>query len=175
MKRLIVRLFILLFAFTSVVFSGGCNKENDLIKKSDKDISLKSGGPNSNMRTLWIEFDLYGNIRYIWCGYPPANCLPTVIVYSKAESKAYELFIQAYQSESVNKFFSSKDWVSLFPDLNLLPDALAGLQSGNIILHLIKGTNDNLDYYVGLPKDVSINSKWKGLEKCVLVVDSSSL
>jgi len=150
----------------------GCTKEKDETNQLPKGDIHKSGAPV--MELLYV-IRYNGEIIWCICDSPPYNCLPPVIITpSKSPgANAYTQFIQAFTNNDTRKFFSSDASKFLFPNLQLLPDAVLGLQNGEIVLHYIKGTNDNFDYYVGLPKEVDFNSEWDGMEKCVLVIDNS--
>jgi len=163
--------FTILIIFITFAFLG-CNKEKDETNQPPKDGTLKSAA----LRRLIIEYDIHGRVTFITCdAFWDGNCLPTVIITPSDAlvAKAYNQFIQAFNNNDTRMFFNSNATKILFPNLQLLPDALRGLQTGDIMLYQIKGTNDNFDYYVGLPKEVDFNSEWKGMEKCVLVVGSS--
>jgi hypothetical protein len=142
-------------------------------KQTMTDDGLKTA-PKPEMRTLYGE-----GYPFIGCAEPPRNCLPTVIINGSSQLKstsklkiAHNDFIEKFKNNKVAEFFNNGDYLTLFPEISQLPDALYGLQKSEIVLYHILGGNDGLDYYIGLPKEIKFNSNWQGLEKCVFVVNN---
>lgn len=165
---------VMLFSIIAISL-GSCKKSNDTIE--DEQTIMNDGLKtvlDQPMRTLY-------NVDYpfIGCAEPPHNCLPTVIIEGPAPLKSaskrkivYNDFIEKFKNKKVAEFFNNGDYLTLFPKISQLPDALHGLQKSEIILYHILGVNDGLDYYIGLPKDVKFKSDWQGLEKCVFVINN---
>lgn len=167
---------ICVILFCSIVVSmSSCKKENDSISSEqtiNKENLITATEP---MRTLYENTN--GHIVY-GCAEPPGNCLPTVIITPVLKSSnaylktTHDDFIEKFKSNKVADFFNNGDYLTLFPQIIKLPEALEGLKKSDIVLYHKIGTNDEYDYYIGLPKSVKFSSDWKGLEKCVFVINN---
>jgi hypothetical protein len=164
-SMLIMSLFFIAITFTS------CTKEDET-KATAEQINIVKTAPKPEMRTLYMAGPMV-----LGCAEPPANCLPTVIITPtqlKSTSNldiAYNSFVDNFNNGKANEFFKSDDYLLLFPEVNSLPGVLNELRNSDIKLHHQKNKQDGFDYYIGLPKKVDFNSDWKGLEKCVFVVN----
>ena len=162
---LLMSIFFIAITFTS------CTKEDETTSTIEQ-ISVVKTAPKPEMRTLYMAGPIV-----LGCAEPPANCLPTVIITStqlKSTSNldiVYNNFIGKFNNGKANEFFKSDDYLLLFPEVNSLPNVLIELQNSDIKLYCQKSKQDGFDYYIGLPKNVDFNSDWKGLEKCVFVVN----
>lgn len=166
--KIIFSALVISIFFIAVTFIG-CTKEKDNSIAIEQENVFKYVQP---MRALYQPSPgVYG------CAEPPRNCLPTVIITSaqlKSTSKldvAYNDFIDKFNKGKVNEFFTSGDYLSLFPQVNSLPNVLNELRNSDIKLYHQKNKQDGLDYYLGLPKNTNFKSDWIGLEKCVFVIN----
>ena len=125
------------------------------------------------MRTLYMNGDIV-----LGCEIPSKNCLPTVIITPPQKSSdvalkaAHTDFVEKFKNNKIADFFNAGDYLTLFPQISKLPDALNGLKKSDIVLYHKIGANDGFDYYIGLPKGIKFSSDWKGLEKCVFVINN---
>jgi len=170
MKNIKILFSTLVFSvfFVSSIFVG-CTKENDTPKNKQTNYNMKTS-VEPVMRTL------YNNPLGVYCEPPALNCLPTVIIIAFPNKDAsplelaYADFIAKFENNNIQDFFKTGDYLTLFPQILILPNVLTELQNSDIILHYQKSEVDGYDYYIGLPKNVTFESDWKGMEKCVFVI-----
>lgn len=183
--KFLTKLFVLAMAI--LVLAIGCKKENQAIM-SDNEIN-KEFKEAPRMRLLWgyyVSVPPWHNellFMPLGCHWPPANCLPTVVIYGDAIDgtdpqqmaieASYENFTTAIENGNMNRFIQTTEAVTLFPDIVLFPDVISGLANSEIIMHQEVG-EDGLDYYICLPDSVDYTSNWLGLEECVFVIDNQS-
>ena len=179
------KIFYTLILIISILFISGCTKENINIKDSVKPPTLKES-QNPKMRKLYSFYYINGLGQgpgqiILGCFWPPMACLPTVTIYANPiddgsieVKNTYNNFINAFNNNKINEFFSSGDYLTLFPELIYMPDVIDGLCSSKIILHYDIGSDDGFDYYIGLPDSVNYLSDWQGEQKCVFVIDNQS-
>ncbi|OQX82270.1 MAG: hypothetical protein B6D64_00885 [Bacteroidetes bacterium 4484_276] len=181
-----LRIGILLSLAISLLILG-CSKEHpDNINVNSNTSTLKS----SDMEMLYLiyQYDDWGNyigVIVLGCWWPPDNCLPTVVITGSAPNDgsssseadptktAYDDFICQFQNNNVDEFFASGDYLTLFPELNNMPDVVTGLSNSDIILYHEVG-EDGFDYYIGLSDGTDYSSDWIGNESCVFVIDDQS-
>ena len=97
------------------------------------------------------------------------NCAPDVIIEAKSDD--YDIFDNYFKKDLVNVYFQKENYKYLFPFADTL-DVVNDLQEDLIKLHLFK--EDNKEYYIGLPKNVSFDktdSTWVSKTKCIFVFD----
>ncbi|MDO9258032.1 MAG: hypothetical protein Q7U54_21140 [Bacteroidales bacterium] len=163
-----IQLFVMLISLIALTLNS-CKKESDT-NLTVQEIQ-KSVPTPEKMRSLHHYSTVY------YCGDPAENCLPEVIITPPQKSSsnslkyAYSDFSEKFKNKDIAEFFTNGDYLTLFPEIKQLPDALSGLRNSNIILHHVVGEKDGLDYYIGLPKNINFSSDWKGLEKCVFVIN----
>jgi hypothetical protein len=181
-------LYLLLFVIFSIL-EQGCDK-NDLNpsieKKADLNINksvLVEGNVNEkapDLRTIimWPLTDAFGHIigwNILGCTWPSTNCLPTVVITPPDGDKspteeAYIDFIDKFNRDRIEEFFSEGDYLSLFPSLTNMPDVVKKFVDSDLNLYLEIG-KDGLDYYIGLPIEIDYKSDWRGQEEIVFVID----
>ncbi|HAO08018.1 MAG TPA: hypothetical protein DCQ50_13790 [Chryseobacterium sp.] len=156
-----------------VLSLNSCKKESDTNSTYQSTNNVTTKSQDVPMRTLYWAGDFP-----LGCAEPATNCLPTVIITPPQKSLnitlkvAHNDFIEKFKNNKVADFFNNGDYLTLFPQITKLPDALDGLRKSNIVLYHKIGATDGLDYYIGLPKDVKFSSDWHGLEKCVFVINN---
>jgi len=162
---------ISLFIISLLLFS--CKKESDQIATDPTIDNEDTKSSEVQMRTLYWAGDYP-----LGCAEPAGNCLPTVIITPPQKSldislkSAHNDFIEKFNNNKIADFFNNGDYLTLFPQITKLPEALNGLKKSEIVLYHKVGVNDGFDYYVGLPKNVKFSSDWHGLEKCVFVINN---
>jgi hypothetical protein len=87
-------------------------------------------------------------------------------------NSVYEVFLNKFNTNHTNEFFTTGDYLTLFPQLINMPDVVEGLSESSIILHHDVGSEDDFDYYIGLPTGTDYLSNWEGDSKCVFVIDN---
>lgn len=193
MKKLIV---FLLFDLIIIIFSS-CSKDNIIESNNNDDkpltgkIGLTTNGPfdlakfdttNSNlrqpdMRMLYCEWGWYWDDGFHWgilwcdCFSITVNCLPTVTI--NGNQTACNNFKSYFDNDSLQKYFSTDDYKSIFPGLDDL-GIVDKLQNGEITLYLDHDTLMNKDFYIGLPQGIEFSrtdTSWMSKTECVLVID----
>lgn len=156
-----------------VLSLNSCKKDSDTNSNDQSTNIVNTKSQDVPMRTLYMASDIV-----LGCEIPSKNCLPTVIITPPQKSSnvslkaAHNDFIEKFKNNKIAEFFNNGDYLTLFPQVIKLPEALDGLKKSEILLYHKIGTNDGFDYYIGLPKDVKFSSDWKGLEKCVFVINN---
>jgi len=121
----------------------------------------------------WENGGLVWGITIIHCILWGGNCLPTAIITPNLTDE-YDDFLSSYNNSVLPDYFDeSDDYQLLFPDLDSI-GVMDDLINGKIILHQYFNVNDSLDYFIGLPENVTFStsdSTWMDDIECVLVVD----
>lgn len=183
----ISKILISLSLATCLLF-GACSKNentipNDNASNYSDDNTLKAP---DGMKSLYawplIDEDTGQIITWIvfGCAWPASNCLPEVVIVGGTTKSSdllnivYDDFINKFNSNRVNEFFTTGDYLALFPQLINMPDVVKGLSESSIILHHEVGSEDKFDYYIGLSVGTNYLSNWEGNTKCVFVIDKQS-
>ena len=192
MKKLIVFLFFGLFI---AMIISSCSKDDIIVSSNnDKPLSGKIGltqngsfdltkfnNTNTNsrmpdMRMLYCEWGWYWGDdglewTILWCSCIgiPVNCLPDVVI--TPYMSAYNNFKDHFDNGTLEQYFSTDDYKSIFPGLEDL-GVVGKLQNGEISLYLYPDTVMKKDFYIGLPQGVvfsSTDTSWMSNTECVLV------
>lgn len=181
MKNSIIRVLSLVAIFlVTLVILNSCNKESESSITNPNGKIHHNVLKQSTMRFLTCT-PIYGGTPPVIIGWtplectPPANnCLPTVTITasrSQAFRQAYADFTAQFANNDVTTFFTSGDYLTLFPELWNMSSVVSGLANGDIILHHEIGV-DGLEYYIGLNGSTSYLSDWRGKEQCTFVIEN---
>ena len=174
-------LIIILFLLIGITYS--CKKDEDIILNnttSNKNCNLKSSSYRLRRYKefwgwVWIGNEYVYTVYYADCINFSGNCLPTVVIHGNAidEISVYDNFVAAYNSGDMTDYFKEINYKSIFPLIDSL-NVIDGLRNGTIKLHYYHNSDDNLEYYIGLPDTAEYSlydSTWVNQKKIVLVFD----
>ncbi|NQT78075.1 MAG: hypothetical protein HQ565_10195 [Bacteroidetes bacterium] len=150
-----------------------CKKENDNseLMIQEENVAVTKA---ADMRTLyyyWAGCPLNCTLVVIRCWWPAHNCLPTVVVTANTDNLSlFEDFVDAYDYDEIETFFSDTSNVALFPGITELDSVLTDLQNGDITLYKKIG-EDTLDYYIGINSIADMDEDYEDDLRVVFPVD----